>query len=556
MPIAARVHVWLRGRFQVEMIEGWTGGSACVLQAVLRLSNEAFAAHLRIGVRTVAGWHQKPAMRPRPEMQQLLDTALSQASPAARERFAALIGEPGQAPANASARQAAGTGDLGAVAEAERRLLSDRNIANAVSHLDQLAGWEPGSARRDVAGRLACTDRRDLIDRGNRRRSIGQRRIARALSDYYGEGTGGHGRYAARFGQGSAGTEIATSILTRPDWLDLDCPLAPGHDRLALAGPVADRDTRLDGHVATAAAQRLAETLIAGTQFVDAPLYRLVGIDVAKGRIDGSLAISRFASYALTLDLLEGELADAVAAGTPPRPGLLPLRDRYLPDLAAVVDTGGRLCAGGALALCAIARPPGPYRDRPDYMLLVQERSGSVINAARQLAVIPKGFHQPVADYRNDAKIAATLLREMEEELFGRTDIDSTLGEQHAADPMHPARLSGPMRWLLDEEPGSLRMECTGFGLNLVSGNFEFACLAVIDSDEFWARFGGHIEANWESSALRQYSSLDSDSLTGLAAEDGWSNEGLFAFAQGMRRLRQAGGDRVDIPAIEWEVRP
>jgi hypothetical protein len=191
------------------------------------------------------------------------------------------------------------------------------------------------------------------------------------------------------------------------------------------------------------------------------------------------------------MDLLEGELADTVAAGRPARPGSLPLRDRYLPHLDAVTDVGHRLCSGGALALCAIARPPGLYRDRPDYMLLVQERSASVINAARQLAVIPKGFHQPVADYRNDAKISATLLREMEEELFGRTDIDSTFGDQHAADPMHPARLSGPMRWLLTEEPGALRMECTGFGLNLVSGNYEFACLVVIDSGEFWTRFGG-----------------------------------------------------------------
>ena len=112
------------------------------------------------------------------------------------------------------------------------------------------------------------------------------------------------------------------------------------------------------------------------------------------------------------------------------------------------------------------------------------------------------------------------------------------------------------MRWLLAEEPGALRMECTGFGLNLVSGNFEFGCLAVIDSDEFWGRFGGHIEANWESSALRQYSSLDGFSLAELAADDGWSNEGLFALAQGIRRLRQAGGDRVDTPAVEWEIQP
>ena len=185
----------------------------------------------------------------------------------------------------------------------------------------------------------------------------------------------------------------------------------------------------------------------------------------------------------------------------------------------------------------------------------MQERSGSVINAAGQLAVIPKGFHQPVADFRNDAKIAATLAREMEEELFGRDDIDGTLGEQHAADPMHPARLSEPMRWLVDN-PGALRMECTGFGLNLVSGNFEFGCLIVVDSEEFWSRYGGQVEANWESSALRQYSSLDGEGLAALAGDDAWSNEGLFTFLQGLRRLEQIGGDRVDIPAVNWEVRP
>lgn len=55
----------------METVTAWTGESACTLQAALRLSNEAFAAHLGIGVRTVAAWHQKPALRPRPEMQQL-----------------------------------------------------------------------------------------------------------------------------------------------------------------------------------------------------------------------------------------------------------------------------------------------------------------------------------------------------------------------------------------------------------------------------------------------------------------------------------------------------
>lgn len=104
------------------------------------------------------------------------------------------------------------------------------------------------------------------------------------------------------------------------------------------------------------------------------------------------------------------------------------------------------------------------------------------------------------------------------------------------------------------ENPAALQVECTGFGLNLVSGNCEFAGLVVVESDDFWSRYGGQIEANWESSALRQYSSLDSESLAELVTEDTWSNEGLFALTQGLRRLKQIGGDRVRVPDIEWTV--
>jgi hypothetical protein len=56
--------------------------------------------------------------------------------------------------------------------------------------------------------------------------------------------------------------------------------------------------------------------------------------------------------------------------------------------------------------------------------------------------------------------------------------------------------------------------------------------------------------------ALRQYSSLDGEGLAALAGDDAWSNEGLFTFLQGLRRLQQVGGDRVDIPAVDCEVRP
>ena len=268
------------------------------------------------------------------------------------ERFAILTGEPARA---ASARH---DDDDAAAAEAEHRLITDPNISGALSRLDQLAAWEPGTARRKVAARLVSLDRRDLLDRASRRSRIGQRGVAEALGQYYRCQPGEHGRYAARCGPG--GPEIVTSVLTCPGWLDLGCPLTAAHDRLTLAGPAARADVPLDAGAADAAAQRLAETLVAGTRFVDMPLYRLTGISIREGEIGGSLAITPFASYALTLDLLEGELADALAAGIPPEPGSLPLRDRYLPDLASVLGVAGG-CAPAGRWPCA----PSPARPTP-----------------------------------------------------------------------------------------------------------------------------------------------------------------------------------------------
>jgi hypothetical protein len=130
----------------MDLVNGWTGGTACALQAALRMSYEAFAAHLDVGVRTVAGWHQKPAMRPRPEQQQLLDTALELASESAKRRFAVLTGQAEHA--EDREREDAVSADT------EGRLTSDLNINMALSRLDEMAGWEPGTARRDVASRL------------------------------------------------------------------------------------------------------------------------------------------------------------------------------------------------------------------------------------------------------------------------------------------------------------------------------------------------------------------------------------------------------------------
>ncbi len=522
-------------------LNGWTGHTACALQAALRMSNEAFAAHLGIAPRTVSAWHQKPTVRPQSEMQQLLDTTLERASATARGRFDQLTGakptetapaaQPGTAPAS----------------DAELRLVSDHNITEALDWLDERAARQPGTSRRRIAARLGRVDVRELRDRGARRGRVSRQDTVDALDAYYGTDPD-HGCYVGRFGSQT----VATSVLTRPRWLDLDCPLTAAHDQLRPV-PASPDGPLLDDDAAQRADDRIANALTIGTRVFNNPIYQVVEVDIDKHRIGGSVGVAHFVEYALTTDLLEGELADAVAGGEPTVPGRLPLRDLYLPSLPAVLDLGNRLCAGGALALTAVARPADPFRGDADYLLLVQERSGHVLNAARRLAVIPKGFHQPINDVRADAQIGATLRREMEEELFGREDVDNTVSDGRTADPMHPSRLSEPMRWLLSA-PDRLRMECTGFGLNLVSGNYEFASLIVVEDEDFWTRYGGVVEANWETASLRQYSTTDAELLADLVGDVAWSNEGLFAMMQGLRRLRDIGGNRVRLPPIEWEI--
>ncbi|RSM34944.1 XRE family transcriptional regulator [Amycolatopsis balhimycina DSM 5908] len=401
----------------------------------------------------------------------------------------------------------------------------------AFAWLDRRIGWPPGTTRTRVTAAAPARSRGGA--------TAGRSLVAETLASYYGDSVSGHAQYAARCGP----VRVATSVLTRREWLDLACPLTFEGDQLALS---ADGEASREQLDAAAAVRRLAEAATHDVRIADVPLYRLTDVQVRPGMVGGKVSVVPFVEYALSVDLLERELLESLAAGR----DRMPLRDRYLPDLPAVLDLQGRLCAGGVLALTAIARPADPYRGGADYLLLVQERSGRVLNAARRLAVIPKSFHAPLANHRADARIGATLRRELEEELFGRVDVDRTAGTQRAADPMHPSRLSAPMRWLA-EQPGRLRIECTGFGFNLVSGNYEFASLVVIEDEEFWPRFGGDVEANWEAAGLRQYSTLDGDLISELTGDETWSNEGLFAFLQGLRRLAEIGGDRVRIPAVE-----
>jgi hypothetical protein len=77
----------------------------------------------------------------------------------------------------------------------------------------------------------------------------------------------------------------------------------------------------------------------------------------------------------------------------------------------------------------------------------------------------------------------------------------------------------------------------------------------VIDDEQWWGRFGGQLQANWEVERIRLYSSRETVSLRDLMRDPQWSNEGLFAFSEGLRRLAELDTtQRVAAPFIDVEA--
>jgi hypothetical protein len=512
-----------------EVVLTWGPIEAVALQKALRLTNEGFAAHLGSAPRTIAKWHAKPHMHLTLEMQEALDVLLQRASAEAQARFFLLRGGDGTS-----------LGEDASFRRWARRLESATSLHTALAWLDGSADGEEGSSFERVVSYAAV--------RGSRLRAVAKETsgagVVQRLQDFYREGLGDNGFVQISLN----GQSVPTTILSHPAWLHINDGMDEGLDAFGFDPLMDSPAPALTPELRIAAEQRLADVLVDGTHFVDAELYRLTDVRAESSRLTARFATGSFSAYALTWDLLEAEATRAASNSGHQR---MPLREQLLPTVASVTSPATRLCMGGVLALTAFARSAAPSHPA-DYLLLVQERGDHVVNASRRLAVIPKCFHEPSGDPTEDAHIRTSLIRELEEELFGRDEVDSTIQGFAIADPLHPSRMTEPMRWLLDND--AVRLELTGFGFNLISGNFEFPALVEVHDERFWPLHGGAVVANWEAARLRRLSTMDEAGLASLIADPAWSNEGLFAFVAGLRRLAQIDPTRVRLPNIQIGV--
>jgi hypothetical protein len=204
------------------------------------------------------------------------------------------------------------------------------------------------------------------------------------------------------------------------------------------------------------------------------------------------------------------------------------------------------------VGLVAIARPARGNKPA-DYALLVQVRGHHVMDIPGKLSTIPKGWHQPISEASSEARLSITLLRELEEELLGREDLEQMSDEaRRTADPLHEQRQPEAIRSLL-QSPDALRVACTGFGINLLSGTYEVPCLVTIEDDRWWGKWGHQVAGNWETTSVDTYSSMNTEGLITLLHDQRWSNEGLFSMIQGLLQLAEHDSqNRVALPAIRF----
>jgi 8-oxo-dGTP diphosphatase len=129
----------------VDIVE-WTGRTACALQQALRMTNEQFANHLDVAVRTVASWHSNPGLVPKNDTQQLLDTAYERASPSVLRRFAVLT-RPSSSPVEAQALRVA----IAVVTRGDEVLLVCRRGSDALTWQFPAGVVKPGASPAVVA---------------------------------------------------------------------------------------------------------------------------------------------------------------------------------------------------------------------------------------------------------------------------------------------------------------------------------------------------------------------------------------------------------------------
>jgi hypothetical protein len=127
----------------MAVITSWTAADASALQRSLRMSNQVFAEHLGVAVRTVAYWRKRPEIVPTLALQAILDRTLERAPERAKGQFAQLVAQPGHGSAGSvESVDIPGMGLLGEPASSNPEVGDTEYLESVRSHIREIVALD------------------------------------------------------------------------------------------------------------------------------------------------------------------------------------------------------------------------------------------------------------------------------------------------------------------------------------------------------------------------------------------------------------------------------
>jgi hypothetical protein len=395
-----------------------------------------------------------------------------------------------------------------------------------------------------------------------RARSAARSRIAAErldtalLESYYPESdlnAAGFQRYSFRIGSQS----VTANLITRSEWTGTSIPL--------LKRPVVDtlrKECPLLPEISDEEKERiLFEIVREGRRADNNPLFELVDFDLQVNHFRTTFCICNYFTYLTTLGVLEDELAQAlinsdfeVGKVIGSKVSALPNRGRFLPNAETFRECGLWRCVGGVCVLFAIRRP---LPDN-DYVFIARRRSSKVATGRERISLVPEGIHQPMveANAKHELRLENTVFREIYEELFKGEEVERS--HSHI-DPEFFFDKCPALKWFKSERNrDKFHMEVVNFGFELARGNYVFGILLTVDDPEYYVKYKGEIEPNWEFSDphLLSHSTRSATELAELLREPSWVDHARVTLIEGLKRLKEIDPLRVSLPDLTVPTPP
>lgn len=348
-------------------------------------------------------------------------------------------------------------------------------------------------------------------------------------------------------------TQMEGSLATKPDWINLKIPLDSEHTKYHCTNNIAGQynfPTNIKS-----AQHGLEANIRLHKTFRNELIYMLDGINISEKTLEMTLSLIHYEDYKFSIGILPDELNYALAEidyNLKKKRLQLPLRDHFLPNTK--LTKHDRYSSVGILACVAIAR-----KKENDFAICIQERaSEGMADAQGQISVVPQAYHQPISDGEKqppsltELDLAFTFKKEFYEELLGGTEVEQRT--HHLREDWF-VQESEALQWL-ENNPDAYTLECTGYSINLNTGDHDFTLLCCIHDTDYWDLFGSKMVGNWEieREQPRTISSQYKEGLTHLFQQRTWLGGGLMAFAEGFKRLRELHPSKVADINIETGI--